>query len=74
MRKIFLAGSILFAGVANGQLTEKIETDRPDQTESPYTVPKKWFQSETGFNIENEKDGSKTFIHPTMLNKYGISK
>ena len=73
MRKILLVGCLLFYTAAQAQLTEKIETDRPDQTESPYLVPKRWFQSETGFNIENDKDGSKTFIHPTMLNKYGIS-
>ena len=71
---IFLICVILFGLTAKAQLTEKIETDRPDQTESPYTVPKKWFQSETGFAIENDKSGDKTFVHPTMLNKYGLSK
>ncbi|MFL5773482.1 MAG: transporter [Flavisolibacter sp.] len=55
------------------QQTGKIETDRPDQTESPYLVPKKWFQSETGFSFEETRGGYKSFVYPTMLNKYGVS-
>jgi hypothetical protein len=75
MRNLTLSICVAFLSVtAKAQLTEKIETDRPDQTESPYTVPKKWFQSETGFVIENDKSGNKAFAHPTMLNKYGLSK
>ena len=56
---------------------EKIETDRPDQTESPYTAPKKYFQFEFGFNIEKDKsEGVKrtTLIHPTTLLKYGLNE
>jgi len=52
---------------------EKIDTDRPDQTESSYLVPKGYFQGEFGFNIENDKK-LKTFVHPTGLWKYGINK
>ena len=55
------------------QQSGKIETDRPDQTESPYVTPKKWFQSETGFNIQTDRNGLKSYVHPTILNKYGIS-
>lgn len=53
---------------------EKIDTDRPDQTESPYTVPYKWMQFEIGFSKQNNEPGSKSFEHPTLLSKYGISK
>ena len=42
---IFLATC---GGSAYGQL-EKIDTDRPDQTESAFTVPKNWLQFEAGF-------------------------
>ena len=66
--------SLLFVVTTQAQLTERIETDRPDQTETPFTTPHKWFQSETGFNIENYKGTAKTYVHPTMLNKYGISQ
>jgi hypothetical protein len=31
---------------------EQIETDRPDQTESPATVPHRYLQAETGFMYE----------------------
>jgi hypothetical protein len=56
---------------------EKIETDRPDQTESAFTVPKDYFQFEFGFNRENDKqEGISTvnYIHPTSLLKYGINE
>lgn len=52
---------------------ERIDTDRPDQTESSYLVPKGFFQGEFGFNIENNKQ-LKTIVHPTGLWKYGINK
>lgn len=65
---------LLFGCSLYAQMTDKIETDRPDQTESPYTVPKKWLQVETGFNIENDKSGAREFVHPTVLSKYGLSQ
>jgi len=65
---------ILCGFSVHAQLTDKIETDRPDQTESPYTVPKKWLQVEAGFNIENDKSGAREFVHPTVLSKYGLSQ
>ncbi len=33
----------------------KIETDRPDQTESPFIVPRNYFQLEFGLNMEKYK-------------------
>ena len=38
--------------VAFGQEIETIQTDRPDQTETPYLVPKKMFQVENGFSFQ----------------------
>jgi hypothetical protein len=64
-----------FCSSAFAQL-EKIETDRPDQTESPYTVPKKYFQFEFGLNMEKDNYQnvqSTTFVLPTGLLKYGIN-
>lgn len=55
------------------QRRKRIDTDRPDQTESSYLVPKGFFQGEFGFNIENNKQ-LKTIVHPTGLWKYGINK
>src|SRR5689334_10968679 len=59
---------------AAAQQSGKIETDRPDQTESAYLVPKKWFQGELGLQVEKESDDTKQFIHPTLLSKYGLGK
>lgn len=53
---------------------EKIDTDRPDQTESAYTVPKGYFQAEFGFNKENTFRKDYTLVHPTALFKYGFRK
>src|SRR6187455_1650110 len=48
----------------------RMETDRPDQTESPVITKKKYIQTEIGFNYE--KDGDlHAFVHPTILWKYG---
>jgi subtilisin family serine protease len=53
---------------------EKIDTDRPDQTESAVTVPKKWLQFEFGFGKQVNNSNENEFQHPTLLSKYGISK
>ena len=53
---------------------ERIDTDRPDQTESAFTVPKKYFQGEFGFGKENFGGNNYNLIHPTFLLKYGLSK
>jgi hypothetical protein len=51
---------------------EVIDTDRPDQTESATVIPKKYFQAEVGFNIE-EDEKARTIVHPTALWKYGLN-
>jgi hypothetical protein len=54
--------------------TSKIDTDRPDQTESAYTVPKNYFQAEFGFNKENTFFNNYDLVYPTALLKYGLNK
>ena len=51
----------------------RMETDRPDQTESPYITKKNYIQAEFGFNYERV-DGQTQWVHPTALWKYGLSK
>lgn len=51
----------------------RMETDRPDQTESVAITKKGYLQGELGFNREYQ-DGLITFVHPTALWKYGIAK
>ncbi len=65
--------SLTGIGTAHAQLG-KIDTDRPDQTESPYTVPKNWLQFEMGLNLERNESPDNEFLLPTILAKYGISK
>lgn len=51
-----------------------IQTDRPDLTESAYTVPAGYFQLESGLlRVYNNSD-TQINLHPTLLLKYGISK
>jgi hypothetical protein len=68
-----LAAGLLW-GDADAQEIERMETDRPDQTECPFIVPAKWVQIEMGFNFEKHAPGSHTFVYPTLLSKYGINK
>ena len=49
-----------------------METDRPDQTESPYITKKRFLQAEFGFNYERV-DGQTQWVHPTALWKFGLS-
>ena len=50
-----------------------IQMDRPDQTETPYTVPKNYLQFESGFTYEKINSNENSFQLPTLLTKYGIS-
>ncbi len=68
-----LTGLLPFSPAA-AQEIERMETDRPDQTECPFIVPKQWIQLEMGFNFEKNHASSSTFVYPTLLSKYGISK
>jgi len=58
---------------ANAQV-ERIDTDRPDQTESPFLVSKNWLQLELGLNVQRLKSPENEFLLPTSLIKYGISR
>ena len=53
--------------------SDPIDTDRPDQTESAFTVPKNWLQMEAGFGFQKNNKSSKEISIPTLLTKYGIS-
>ncbi len=55
------------------QDSSRMETDRPDQTESPFITKRRYIQAEIGFNIEKD-NGLTTLVHPTILWKYGASK
>lgn len=69
---------IVFAGVSNaklyGQEIAPIQTDRPDQTETPFTVPANHFQMENGFSFEQTDNNTQSFTEPSILFKYGLSE
>jgi Putative MetA-pathway of phenol degradation len=74
MAKFLFLFSLLFYTPCLQAQTEKIDTDRPDQTESVNTVPENYFQAEFGFNKENLFGRNYDLIHPTALFKYGLKK
>lgn len=78
MNKLILLLAFAFNANVVFCQTDKIDTDRPDQTESAVTVPKKWMQFEIGFSKQGDKyqPNSKVYEYqyPTLLTKYGLTK
>lgn len=64
---------VFIGSTAAAQMTERLETDRPDQTESPYIVPLHFFQGEFGFNLVNNKNDVRQLVLPNSLLKYGLT-
>jgi hypothetical protein len=74
-RYILIIGAFLGGSSSElfGQEISPIQTDRPDQTETPFTVPKNHFQMENGFSFESAGKNTQSFTHPSSLLKYGIN-
>jgi Putative MetA-pathway of phenol degradation len=67
---------LLLSSFLNAQV-EKIDTDRPDQTESVLTVPAGWLQCELGFAKERFRTSPhliNIWTLPTLLTRYGLSE
>lgn len=73
MRFIFLIIMVLLLNFSKAQNIPSIQTDRPDQTECPFIVPKKNFQAEIGFAYEKVGKNSSSVLLPSCLFKFGIS-
>ena len=73
-KKWLMSFSFLCSGFVGAGQEEKIDTDRPDQTESAGIVPKNYFQAEIGFNKENTYFDNYNLVYPTALLKYGFNK
>jgi hypothetical protein len=76
MIRISLFVSLLLMGITasiQGQSMIPIATDRPDQTECPFIVPKGYLQAEHGLIYEKINKTSRAMTHPSILWKYGIS-
>ncbi|MDW8852203.1 transporter [Flavobacterium sp. MMLR14_040] len=52
---------------------QQIQTDRPNETESPNAISKHHVQVESGFSFEKEND-EKTFEIPEIVLRYGVLK
>lgn len=74
MIKYTATTALLFCWISVFSQVEKIDTDRPDQTESAFTVPRKWVQFELGFTRQKNEPGATSFDQPTLLSKYGVNK
>jgi Putative MetA-pathway of phenol degradation len=66
----FIMGSTV---ALNCQNLAPIATDRPDQTECPFIVPKGFLQAENGLVYEKINPTSFVKAHPSILWKYGVS-
>lgn len=74
----FFLCTLLLSYDTFAQKPEPIDTDRPDQTESPTIISKSSFQIESGAIIEMDKPGDGTEVQtitaPTVLFRYGLFK
>lgn len=70
---VFMILLILCGITVVAQEKNTIETDRPDQTETPAIVPKGMFQMENGFSFEKANRHSESFTVPSSLMKYGVN-
>jgi hypothetical protein len=85
MKILIIVSFVLLGSITNAQkIDQKIDdiiTDRPDQTESPSTVPKGFLQVELGGTYEGDKmtfgeiadAKTRSISAPSLLLRYGIS-
>lgn len=75
MKKIFYCWLAMLVFTKNyaQQESKHVETDRPNEAEVPYTVPRKMIQLETGVRIEKESESNRMVSHPVLLAKYGLA-
>lgn len=66
--------SLALVAATRGQQLQPIQLDRPDQTECPFIVPKKYIQGEVGFTYEKSDRNNSSLLLPTMLLKYGVNE
>lgn len=73
MKKITILLSLFVYTFASAQTTPDIETDRPDQTETPFSVGRNMFQAENGFSVW-KLPNKITYQNITSLLRYGLSE
>ncbi|HEX8313800.1 MAG TPA: transporter [Flavisolibacter sp.] len=65
---------LLFVYLTASCQEEKIQADRPGETLTPVLTKKGYFQSEIGFEKEQQNKDDYSLMHPELLIKYGLSK
>lgn len=70
LQQIIATGLFCFSYSVSAQ---QIQTDRPNETESPNTISAHHLQVESGFSFE-QQEGEKTYEIPEIVLRYGIFK
>jgi len=70
---LLLVATILLALTSRAQ-EDKIETDRPGESQSTAVVEKGFFQAENGFRKEQQKNGDYSLFHPRTQLRLGLLK
>ena len=78
LRKTFILIILVFKLFETYAQNDVIEIDRLGKSNTPFTIPKKWAQFESGFLKQTDKDPQsnsidKYFQHPLFLGRYGLS-
>ncbi|TDL99500.1 MAG: hypothetical protein C4K58_06270 [Flavobacteriaceae bacterium] len=73
MKQLILILGIFCGTMGFAQELPPIQLDRPDQTETPYTVPSGHFQFESGLFFEKANKEEQNLLLPTVLSKYGVN-
>lgn len=73
--KIKLFAVVLLTSIPSvSQELESIQTDRPDQTETPALTPNGMVQVEMGFSFQKNEGSSNTISVPSTLWKFGVNE
>jgi hypothetical protein len=69
---ILVCSACVFGFTSVGQ--EKMEADRPGETQTAATTAKGFLQFEVGFQKEQQNGTNSSFLHPNTVIKYGLTK
>lgn len=72
--KLYLIMLLILCNIYGQSQVVPIQADRPDQTETPFTVPARHMQVEAGFSYEKENNNAYSYTLPSLLVKFGLSK
>jgi hypothetical protein len=71
MKKLIFTSLVFISFNCVAQTTADIETDRPDQTETPFSVGKHKFQAENGYSVWKSKSNITNYNAVSLL-RYGL--